>query len=154
MRRRGDGGCCRVVDFCSGGGHLGILLAHLLPEAQVLLVENNENSLRRAADRITEMGIRKTPLFPIPCITINSFFYPPTPPANRTFQLPPVPVQPVLLPRRLRRRRLPARVRHRHRPGGLRLPPRRRRLRLLPLLLRVRQGGGGEGEGRDEVPEE
>ncbi len=42
----------RIVDFCSGGGHLGILLAHLLPESQVLLVENKEDSLRRAYDRI------------------------------------------------------------------------------------------------------
>ena len=29
-----------IVDFCSGGGHLAILLAYLLPEATVYLVEN------------------------------------------------------------------------------------------------------------------
>jgi len=46
----------RVVDFCSGGGHLAILLAHLMPEADVYLVENKEDSLRRAAARIRELG--------------------------------------------------------------------------------------------------
>ncbi len=54
--RHGGGWRPRVVDFCSGGGHLGILLAHLMPNAEVVLVENKEDSLRRAADRITKQG--------------------------------------------------------------------------------------------------
>ena len=29
-----------IVDFCSGGGHLGLLLAHLLPNCTVHMVEN------------------------------------------------------------------------------------------------------------------
>ena len=45
-----------VVDFCSGGGHLGILVAHLLPRATVCLVENKEESLRRAVERVEAMG--------------------------------------------------------------------------------------------------
>ncbi len=32
----GDGD--RIVDFCSGGGHLGIVLAYLMPTATVYLV--------------------------------------------------------------------------------------------------------------------
>ena len=28
----------RIVDFCSGGGHLGIVLAYLLPKSTVYLV--------------------------------------------------------------------------------------------------------------------
>ena len=40
-----------VVDFCSGGGHLGLLLAHLLPSATVHMVENKEESLARARAR-------------------------------------------------------------------------------------------------------
>ena len=28
----------RIVDFCSGGGHLGIVLAYLIPTATVYLV--------------------------------------------------------------------------------------------------------------------
>ena len=45
-----------VVDFCSGGGHLGILVAHLLPAATVCLVENKEESLRRAVERVEALG--------------------------------------------------------------------------------------------------
>ena len=45
-----------VVDFCSGGGHLGILVAHLLPAATVCLVENREESLRRAVERVEALG--------------------------------------------------------------------------------------------------
>ena len=31
-----------IVDFCSGGGHLGIVLAYLLPDVVVYLVENKQ----------------------------------------------------------------------------------------------------------------
>ncbi|KTF87221.1 hypothetical protein cypCar_00019556 [Cyprinus carpio] len=37
-----------VVDFCSGGGHVGIVLAYTLPKCQVILFENKEESLVRA----------------------------------------------------------------------------------------------------------
>ena len=37
-----------VVDFCSGGGHLGILLAYLLPRCHVIMVDNKEESIRNA----------------------------------------------------------------------------------------------------------
>ena len=49
-----------VVDFCSGGGHLGILVAHLLRHtgAIVCLVENKEESLRRAVERVEALGER------------------------------------------------------------------------------------------------
>jgi len=40
-----------VVDFCAGGGHLGLLLAHLLPQATLHMVENKEESLARARAR-------------------------------------------------------------------------------------------------------
>ena len=48
-----------VVDFCSGGGHLGILLAYLLrhdSRVRVGLVENKEESLRRAHRRVAKLG--------------------------------------------------------------------------------------------------
>ena len=48
------------MDFCSGGGHLGILLAHLLPNAVVSLVENKDESLRRAMQRVEKLGKQKT----------------------------------------------------------------------------------------------
>ncbi|KAG7458671.1 hypothetical protein MATL_G00223060 [Megalops atlanticus] len=53
LARPGD----RVVDFCSGGGHVGIALAHTLPECQVVLIENKEESLVRAQSRSAELGL-------------------------------------------------------------------------------------------------
>ena len=45
-----------LVDFCSGGGHLGLLVAHLAPSSTVHMVENKEESLARARERGVEMG--------------------------------------------------------------------------------------------------
>ncbi|XP_006881217.1 PREDICTED: glutathione S-transferase C-terminal domain-containing protein [Elephantulus edwardii] len=47
----------RIVDFCSGGGHVGIVLAHVLPSCQVTLIENKELSLVRAKKRSDELGL-------------------------------------------------------------------------------------------------
>lgn len=46
-----------IIDFCSGGGHLGLLLAFLLPSCSVVLVENKEESLSRALARIEALGL-------------------------------------------------------------------------------------------------
>ncbi|NXG65145.1 GSTCD protein, partial [Hemiprocne comata] len=46
-----------IVDFCSGGGHVGIVLAHMMPLCQVVLIENKELSLIRAKDRSDELGL-------------------------------------------------------------------------------------------------
>lgn len=46
-----------IVDFCSGGGHLGLLVAHLLTGAGVHMVENKEESLARARTRGLDMGL-------------------------------------------------------------------------------------------------
>lgn len=48
----------KVVDFCSGSGHLGILLAFLLPECTIILVENKEMSLIRAKERVERMQLK------------------------------------------------------------------------------------------------
>nr|XP_046272863.1 glutathione S-transferase C-terminal domain-containing protein [Scatophagus argus] len=47
-----------VVDFCSGTGHVGIVLAHTLPQCQVILIENKEESLVRAQSRSAELGLK------------------------------------------------------------------------------------------------
>ncbi|XP_074539899.1 glutathione S-transferase C-terminal domain-containing protein [Halichoeres trimaculatus] len=47
-----------VVDFCSGTGHVGIVLAHTLPDCQVLLIENKEESLLRAQSRSADLGLK------------------------------------------------------------------------------------------------
>ncbi|XP_023937265.1 glutathione S-transferase C-terminal domain-containing protein homolog [Bicyclus anynana] len=52
-----------IVDFCSGSGHLGILIAYLLPKCTVILLENKEQSLSRARDRVIEMGLRNVYFF-------------------------------------------------------------------------------------------
>ncbi|KAL3288915.1 hypothetical protein HHI36_003360 [Cryptolaemus montrouzieri] len=48
---------CTIVDFCSGSGHLGLLLAFLLPKCQIILVENKEKSLDRAIERIETLNL-------------------------------------------------------------------------------------------------
>ncbi|XP_023025203.1 glutathione S-transferase, C-terminal domain containing [Leptinotarsa decemlineata] len=47
----------KIVDFCSGSGHLGILLAVLLPNCEIVLVENKERSLLRAKERIQKLNL-------------------------------------------------------------------------------------------------
>ncbi|XP_032317035.1 glutathione S-transferase C-terminal domain-containing protein isoform X2 [Camelus ferus] len=47
----------RIVDFCSGGGHVGIVLAYMLPSCQVTLIENKELSLIHAKKRSDELGL-------------------------------------------------------------------------------------------------
>lgn len=46
-----------IVDFCSGGGHLGILLAYLLPQCEFILLENKEESLSRAKKRVERLSL-------------------------------------------------------------------------------------------------
>ncbi|GFO11567.1 glutathione s-transferase c-terminal domain-containing protein [Plakobranchus ocellatus] len=52
-----------VVDFCSGGGHLGIVLAYLLPHCQIYLVENKEESLLKVCSRLESMSLRNVTLY-------------------------------------------------------------------------------------------
>ncbi|XP_039278345.1 glutathione S-transferase C-terminal domain-containing protein homolog isoform X2 [Nilaparvata lugens] len=47
-----------IVDFCCGSGHLGILVAHLLPDCTVLLVDNNEESLAYAHKRVANLHLK------------------------------------------------------------------------------------------------
>ncbi|XP_053400573.1 glutathione S-transferase C-terminal domain-containing protein-like [Mercenaria mercenaria] len=52
-----------IVDFCSGAGHLGIIIAYLLPDCQVFLVENNEESLVRASRRVNSLNLTNISLY-------------------------------------------------------------------------------------------
>lgn len=47
----------RIVDFCSGSGHLGLILAHILPRCNIILLENKEQSLNRARDRAAKLKL-------------------------------------------------------------------------------------------------
>lgn len=53
MAKDGD----KIVDFCSGTGHLGILLAMRLPKCSIILMENKSYSLRRAKKRVDALGL-------------------------------------------------------------------------------------------------
>uniref|UniRef100_A0A8D8CU27 Glutathione S-transferase C-terminal domain-containing protein homolog n=1 Tax=Culex pipiens TaxID=7175 RepID=A0A8D8CU27_CULPI len=52
-----------IVDFCSGTGHLGILLAQLLPECTIYLLENKEESQQLAMDRVVRLGLTNVVYF-------------------------------------------------------------------------------------------
>lgn len=52
-----------IVDFCSGGGHLGITLASLIPYCQVYLIENKEESLHIAKSRVDKLGLKNITLY-------------------------------------------------------------------------------------------
>lgn len=52
-----------IVDFCSGTGHLGILLAFLLPECTIYLLENKEESQQLAMDRVQRLGMKNVVFF-------------------------------------------------------------------------------------------
>lgn len=47
----------RIVDFCCGSGHLGIVVAHCLPRCQVVLLDNKEESLARAWTRVNRLAL-------------------------------------------------------------------------------------------------
>lgn len=59
--RRSRGGLAgkRVVDFCSGSGHTGLVLAYRLQEhgVRVALVEKNAFAAERARERVGELGL-------------------------------------------------------------------------------------------------
>lgn len=52
-----------IVDFCSGSGHLGILIAHLLPNCTIILLENKEQSILRARERVKKMNFKNVNFF-------------------------------------------------------------------------------------------
>ena len=46
-----------IVDFCSGGGHLGILIAYLLPNCDIILLENKAESMGKAKMRVEKLSL-------------------------------------------------------------------------------------------------
>ena len=52
-----------VIDFCSGGGHLGLMVAAMHPECRVVLLENKEESLSMAESRISQSGLSNVRLY-------------------------------------------------------------------------------------------
>ncbi|XP_070553878.1 glutathione S-transferase C-terminal domain-containing protein-like [Ptychodera flava] len=52
-----------IVDFCCGAGHVGITLAHLLPQCHVFLIENKIESLERAQSRVVDLKMKNVTLY-------------------------------------------------------------------------------------------
>ncbi|XP_034939263.1 glutathione S-transferase C-terminal domain-containing protein homolog isoform X2 [Chelonus insularis] len=52
-----------IVDFCSGSGHLGILVAYLLPQCTIVLLENKEISLNRSKERVKKLKMTNIKFF-------------------------------------------------------------------------------------------
>jgi SAM-dependent methyltransferase len=48
---------CRIVDFGAGGGHLGLVVARLFPQAHVVLMDRKLMSLARAQERARVLGL-------------------------------------------------------------------------------------------------
>ncbi|CAK8683809.1 glutathione S-transferase C-terminal domain-containing protein-like [Clavelina lepadiformis] len=52
-----------IVDFCCGGGHVGIVIAYMLPKCHVVLIDNKEESLDRARKRIKTIGLQNITIY-------------------------------------------------------------------------------------------
>lgn len=53
----------RIVDFCSGQGHLAIILAYKLPQCLVYVLDNKEEMLRRAKQRVQRLNLTNIRFF-------------------------------------------------------------------------------------------
>ncbi|XP_042907398.2 glutathione S-transferase C-terminal domain-containing protein [Parasteatoda tepidariorum] len=47
-----------IVEFCAGGGHVGLLLAYFLPKCKIILIENKESSMQRAFLRAKVLNLK------------------------------------------------------------------------------------------------
>ena len=63
-----------VVDFCSGGGHLGIFLAYMYPDCQFKMIENKEESHELAIKRIDSLGIKNCHVYKV-ISSSNLYFF-------------------------------------------------------------------------------
>lgn len=53
IAKQGD----RIVDFCSGQGHLAIILAYKLPQCIVYMLDNKEEMISRARERVQRLNL-------------------------------------------------------------------------------------------------
>jgi tRNA1(Val) A37 N6-methylase TrmN6 len=60
----------RIVDFCSGGGHLGLLIAYFFRSFQVSLIDNKEESLELAIKRMNQLKLKNISVYKVNFIFI------------------------------------------------------------------------------------
>lgn len=53
----------RIVDFCSGQGHLAIILAYKLPQCLIYVLDNKDESLQRARLRVKRLNLMNIKFF-------------------------------------------------------------------------------------------
>lgn len=53
----------RIVDFCSGQGHLAIILAYKLPKCLIYVLDNKEESILRAVQRVERLHLTNIKFF-------------------------------------------------------------------------------------------
>lgn len=53
----------RIVDFCSGQGHLAIILAYKLPQCLIYVLDNKDESLQRARMRVNRLNLTNIKFF-------------------------------------------------------------------------------------------
>lgn len=53
----------RIVDFCSGQGHLAIILAYKLPQCTIYMLDNKEEMIIRARERVQRMKLSNIQFF-------------------------------------------------------------------------------------------
>lgn len=62
-----------IVDFCSGTGHLGLLIAHLLPNCSIIILENKEESIGRAIKRAEKLQLNNVTFYQCNLVSVHFF---------------------------------------------------------------------------------
>jgi hypothetical protein len=60
-----------IVDFCSGTGHLGLLIANLLPNCRIIILENKEESIKRAKQKSKTLRLSNVSFYQ--CNLVSNF---------------------------------------------------------------------------------
>jgi Methyltransferase domain len=62
-----------IVDFCSGTGHLGLFIAHIFPNCHVIVLENKEESIRRAKLKAKQMRLFNVSFYQCNLVSLSYF---------------------------------------------------------------------------------
>jgi len=60
------------VEFCAGGGYLGLAVAAMRPQVSVLLLDRNAISLKHAEARADRLGLRNVSILRADLMDINA----------------------------------------------------------------------------------
>jgi hypothetical protein len=60
-----------IVDFCSGTGHLGLLIAQILPNCSIIILENKEESVNRARMKASKLQLDNVKFYQCNLVSIS-----------------------------------------------------------------------------------